>query len=204
MQSWQEWLVHAGEIRNRVRLWNYGNKPYFKKKVGEKQLDFMQYSSGGFQFVDPFDDIFRANAMTHMFQIKNYVEKYFMENGELKSSVLIGGVLKTEWELYGNSSMKMDQSQAHGFMPTKVEYDDNDSDHIVHIKWEKKDDLWVPTHIRSTETHKTGVLTKSSFAKFDWRLGKDAKTINPKSSDCHLYTSPSPRDQRGSRMPSSA
>ena len=35
---------------------------------------------------------------------------------------------------------------------------------------------------------------------------KDQKTdiVKPQSKDCLLYTSPSPRDQRGSRMPSSA
>ena len=106
-----------------------------------------------------------------------------MENGELKSSVLIGGVLKTKWRLYGNSDLTMDQSQTQGFMPTEIQYSNTTSDQTIRINWTKQNDLWVPTHIRSSETHKSGLWTKSSFAKFDWRLGEDAKTINPKSSD---------------------
>ena len=53
MQTWQEWLEHAGQTKSRVRLWNWGNNEYHKQKVGEKQLDFMQKSSGSFSFVDP-------------------------------------------------------------------------------------------------------------------------------------------------------
>ena len=35
-------------------------------------------------------------------------------------------------------------------------------------------------------------------------IGAIVHTINPRLDPCLLYTSPSPRDQRGSRMPSSA
>ena len=35
-------------------------------------------------------------------------------------------------------------------------------------------------------------------------LGKNFQDIDKANKDCLLYTSPSPRDQRGSRMPSSA
>ena len=48
----------------------------------------------------------------------------------------------------------------------------------------------------------------SSKEKGDAYMGKAGFTvinlINNSSGDCLLYTSPSPRDQRGSRMPSSA
>ena len=45
---------------------------------------------------------------------------------------------------------------------------------------------------------------RSSFKRLDQKIGFDhgVQYISPKS--CLLYTSPSPRDQRGSRMPSSA
>ena len=36
------------------------------------------------------------------------------------------------------------------------------------------------------------------------KIGFDERVVNYQGDDCLLYTSPSPRDQRGSRMPSSA
>ena len=38
----------------------------------------------------------------------------------------------------------------------------------------------------------------------DFKIDEIIKNLNQKLKDCLLYTSPSPRDQRGSRMPSSA
>ena len=44
----------------------------------------------------------------------------------------------------------------------------------------------------------------NSRLEFLSKVGLDYLTLNRKSNTCLLYTSPSPRDQRGSRMPSSA
>ena len=40
--------------------------------------------------------------------------------------------------------------------------------------------------------------------EFMWRPWGPLEAFDPKLPNCLLYTSPSPRDQRGSRMPSSA
>ena len=47
-------------------------------------------------------------------------------------------------------------------------------------------------------------LWMSKDAKVRLGISKDTKVGLWMSKDCLLYTSPSPRDQRGSRMPSSA
>ena len=52
-----------------------------------------------------------------------------------------------------------------------------------------------------TDDHKTYTdITKDVVGSDQYRLGLQPPLFN----DCLLYTSPSPRDQRGSRMPSSA
>ena len=51
-------------------------------------------------------------------------------------------------------------------------------------------------HSVTSVAGRLGVSTKSLY---DW-----VKRYGDKSDSCLLYTSPSPRDQRGSRMPSSA
>ena len=48
------------------------------------------------------------------------------------------------------------------------------------------------------------IVTEISLQLSDKINGVLLPTINYGISDCLLYTSPSPRDQRGSRMPSSA
>ena len=49
--------------------------------------------------------------------------------------------------------------------------------------------------------HHKSLFTKKAFRTFSEKL---KKVFTTQSFDCLLYTSPSPRDQRGSRMPSSA
>ena len=52
-------------------------------------------------------------------------------------------------------------------------------------------------------TYIHGIGTTTAF-KICEKLNIDVQTRMGQISDCLLYTSPSPRDQRGSRMPSSA
>eukprot|EP00829_Urostomides_striatus_P016676 TRINITY_DN5559_c0_g1_i3.p2 TRINITY_DN5559_c0_g1~~TRINITY_DN5559_c0_g1_i3.p2 ORF type:complete len:116 (-),score=27.87 TRINITY_DN5559_c0_g1_i3:12-359(-) len=72
----------------------------------------------------------------------------------------------------------------------------------------KKIELYVPTRtgiqIRShAQKHFKRLATKSNNSKqSSIESPKDSR--NEQSLNCLLYTSPSPRDQRGSRMPSSA
>ena len=49
-----------------------------------------------------------------------------------------------------------------------------------------------------------GVMTKNEAIDIAKGRGLDLVEIAPNNKPCLLYTSPSPRDQRGSRMPSSA
>ena len=64
-----------------------------------------------------------------------------------------------------------------------------------------------------TYNHKVGkhsTITRSSteleceIAEGEWNKGENFNACSAECRYCLLYTSPSPRDQRGSRMPSSA
>ena len=72
----------------------------------------------------------------------------------------------------------------------------------LNIKW---DDMMSGTGPRVTPTLHNGKLyalfSNGSLYRVDARSGKTEWQV---STTCLLYTSPSPRDQRGSRMPSSA
>ena len=50
----------------------------------------------------------------------------------------------------------------------------------------------------------TGLYFKDRHPPTDYEIASEAKADNARGIFCLLYTSPSPRDQRGSRMPSSA
>ena len=50
---------------------------------------------------------------------------------------------------------------------------------------------------------KTMTTAADGYYQFELPMGGDY-TVTPEKDICLLYTSPSPRDQRGSRMPSSA
>jgi hypothetical protein len=180
LQVWHEIVKTPGTMTGRSHYWNQPNKKYEKRNVGEKHFDFMQRTTGAFTIVDPFENLFRANALIDIFQERNCLETYFLQNGELKSAVLIGGMLQTEWLLWDDRKLKMKQSQAHGFMPIEVVSSTSDQDETTHIKWEKKDKLWVPTHIRSSKSLKDTNIVASVFSKFDWKVGKEVKPINPK------------------------
>ena len=56
--------------------------------------------------------------------------------------------------------------------------------------------MWIRNRMGGSLTAKDGELTGSQVQR--------GQFMNSGSRDCLLYTSPSPRDQRGSRMPSSA
>ena len=178
MQVWHEILSVPGVRKGRARYWNQGE--FKKQKAGEKRFDFRQRATGAFMFVDPFENIFRANALIDIFPERNCLEDYFLNNGELKSSVIVGGVLHTEWLLWGKKKLKMKQSQTQGLMPIEISSSDAARDEITRIKWENKDNLWVPTHIRSSDTLRDSNLVSAVFAKFDWKIGKEVKAINPK------------------------
>ena len=51
---------------------------------------------------------------------------------------------------------------------------------------------------------KHGVAAKKKILEFRFEEGEDLPNTEEAHPGCLLYTSPSPRDQRGSRMPSSA
>ena len=62
-----------------------------------------------------------------------------------------------------------------------------------HNRWSSPDWYWEQLPFASRK-----------FGQLHERLNKEANSIDRKYWTCLLYTSPSPRDQRGSRMPSSA
>ena len=80
------------------------------------------------------------------------------------------------------------------FNPTKgygfIEPEGGDKDVFVHI----------------SAVQAAGMTTLEPDQKIEYELedGKDGKVSAGNLKACLLYTSPSPRDQRGSRMPSSA
>ena len=49
-----------------------------------------------------------------------------------------------------------------------------------------------------------GILDKAGLAELEYETETVAVRLSRVAGSCLLYTSPSPRDQRGSRMPSSA
>ena len=67
---------------------------------------------------------------------------------------------------------------------------------LVHLLYEKTLNFLIP--IAAMEKVEIAVVTKCKHAK------KIANKLSIQIIDCLLYTSPSPRDKRQSRMPSSA
>ena len=62
---------------------------------------------------------------------------------------------------------------------------------------------WIKTALDIAKAKGLGVLTPE-IVDTAFRTLMDGETLKPKSDDCLLYTSPSPRDRTRSRMPSSA
>ena len=58
--------------------------------------------------------------------------------------------------------------------------------------------------VRYTATLRVDVETKFTLRVFRAKVDFSSRCLDALCSNCLLYTSPSPRDQRGSRMPSSA
>ena len=56
----------------------------------------------------------------------------------------------------------------------------------------------------NTSTYLTAEEIRQSVAGYDAHNGEAGRQMFERDKHCLLYTSPSPRDQRGSRMPSSA
>ena len=68
-------------------------------------------------------------------------------------------------------------------------------------------DLFIDRHLGLGENDERIMLNKLGFNNIDQFINQvipEDIQIKDKSSDCLLYTSPSPRDKRQSRMPSSA
>ena len=62
-------------------------------------------------------------------------------------------------------------------------------------------------HLKSDVVKAAKELEKTGLVKIEWVQGyreQDIQAIRYRQEDCLLYTSPSPRDKRQSRMPSSA
>ena len=82
--------------------------------------------------------------------------------------------------------------------PHIVDYKDFDIDKEYHPDWDKFD-VW-----RYTSKVDETVVRAYSMANYPGEKGIIMLNVRVASPPCLLYTSPSPRDQRGSRMPSSA
>ena len=65
---------------------------------------------------------------------------------------------------------------------------------------------WADTAAYDAQAEKLVSMFIENFGKFEEHVNADVRAAAPHSvlAACLLYTSPSPRDQRGSRMPSSA
>ena len=59
-------------------------------------------------------------------------------------------------------------------------------------------------HVLAVEAEQMIVETRRLLAQFFNHQGDPDRVVFTQNATCLLYTSPSPRDQRGSRMPSSA
>ena len=70
---------------------------------------------------------------------------------------------------------------------------------ILRKKRYSKGDSTVVSLLKSSGAYVMGKTVTTEFAYFD-----PGKTTNPHDYNCLLYTSPSPRDQRGSGMAASA
>ncbi|MGB7345096.1 MAG: hypothetical protein WBD20_12855 [Pirellulaceae bacterium] len=175
-QEWREFREASGKISmRRVSRVRQIATPYIDKKNDESILDF-QSRVVPIPFLDPFDDVFSSVNLSATFQDKNVAETWFLKLGELKSSVLIGGKLVTKWYVpQYQMTINMTQDQSVGLMPVEIEtirttkYKRKE---ISHIKWAKKDGLYVPTHIRGTSESLLG--TVSHYYKLTWLLGEKA------------------------------
>ena len=66
-----------------------------------------------------------------------------------------------------------------------------------------KNQSWWPEQLNLKMLHQGAVNPNPMDADFDYAAAFNSLDLD-QVMDCLLYTSPSPRDQRGSRMPSSA
>ena len=75
----------------------------------------------------------------------------------------------------------------------------------MQLKYEASQEQWVLTNLNTqASTSGNGELTLGGLKVKISGTGVDGDVYALQTSNCLLYTSPSPRDQRGSRMPSSA
>lgn len=192
-QHWQEWLEAAGKISSRkVANENENSSAYIVKMKGEENWKFQHDNVNVMKFLAPFDDILHPQMLSAMYRIDNMFERWLMSNGELESSVMIGGKLVTKWKVYDKHKFKITQEEAKGFMPVEIEHEDDTLKELCRINWIKQKKLWVPTHIRASSEGK--VETLAHFIKLDWKLGKDVpvEVFNAKSSEhrhelCKLF-----------------
>ena len=82
---------------------------------------------------------------------------------------------------------------------TNRSYDDDVNDKVLEIEDDRSVGMEeLMSFDKSSDCDEFSTYEKETFS------AEMESDIKPKSRDCLLYTSPSPRDQRGSRMPSSA
>ena len=67
-----------------------------------------------------------------------------------------------------------------------------------------QDAVAIAKDIGEVEWTKVDIQAVFLGERSTWPNGRSVLVVLPSSKSCLLYTSPSPRDQRGSRMPSSA
>ena len=79
---------------------------------------------------------------------------------------------------------------------------DSDSGRIIHVRVLERGRGYDPLRLQIIPEQETPNVVTSFDINRIWQSHPNSQTVG--SFTCLLYTSPSPRDQRGSRMPSSA
>jgi len=122
----------------------------------------------------------------------------------------LGMTLKGLKDAFLNHGIRRKQSNYEGILPPAYKFPKSSS-FEAHIEAMQQMDNLIAFHQRTPSEITIEVKTDKPIVRAvtaDWHLGMFGVDLTAFKNDvyyiCLLYTSPSPRDQRGSRMPSSA